>query len=38
MNRKYIHAEEFDQGIGDLYRTAESDGVSCHTFFKAVAG
>lgn len=27
----------FDQGIRDLYRTAETDGVFCYTFFKAVA-
>jgi len=27
----------FDQGIRDLYRTAEPDGVFCYTFFKAVA-
>jgi ubiquinone/menaquinone biosynthesis C-methylase UbiE len=26
----------FDQGIRDLYRTAEEDGVFCYTFFKAV--
>lgn len=26
----------FDQGIKDLYRTTESDGVFCYTFFKAV--
>ena len=26
----------FDQGIRDLYRTTESDGVFCYTFFKAV--
>ncbi|MEE9913263.1 MAG: methyltransferase domain-containing protein [Deltaproteobacteria bacterium] len=26
----------FDQGIRDLYRTAEDDGVFCYTFFKAV--
>ena len=26
----------FDAGIRDLYRTAESDGVFCYTFFKAV--
>ncbi len=26
---------DFDQGIRDLYRTAESDGVFCYTFFKA---
>jgi len=25
----------FDQGIRDLYRTAEPDGVFCYTFFKA---
>ena len=28
---------EFDQGIADLVRTAEADGVFCYTFFKAVA-
>ncbi len=27
----------FDQGIRDLYRTAEADGVFCYTFFKATA-
>jgi SAM-dependent methyltransferase len=27
--------DEFDQGISDLYRTSESDGVFCYTFFKA---
>lgn len=27
----------FDKGIKDLYRTTESDGVFCYTFFKAVA-
>jgi len=26
----------FDQGVRDLYRTTESDGVFCYTFFKAV--
>jgi len=31
-------AAAFDQGIRDLYRTAEADGVFCYTFFKAVAG
>jgi len=29
-------AAEFDQGVRDLYRTAEPDGVFCYTFFKAV--
>jgi len=27
----------FDQGIQDLYRTTEPDGVFCYTFFKALA-
>ena len=27
----------FDKGIEELYRTTESDGVFCYTFFKAVA-
>ena len=27
----------FDNGLRDLYRTAEADGVFCYTFFKAVA-
>jgi SAM-dependent methyltransferase len=27
---------DFDQGIRDLYRTAEDDGVFCYTFFKGV--
>ena len=26
----------FDQGIRDLHRTAEPDGVFCYTFFKAI--
>src|SRR5215472_4504239 len=29
-------SEAFDTGIRDLYRTAESDGVFCYTFFKAL--
>jgi hypothetical protein len=32
-----IDQEVFDQGIRDLYRTVEADGVFCYTFFKAVA-
>ncbi|MFZ0963416.1 MAG: methyltransferase domain-containing protein [Terriglobia bacterium] len=32
-----IDAFAFDQGIKDLYRTTEADGVFCYTFFKAVA-
>jgi ubiquinone/menaquinone biosynthesis C-methylase UbiE len=31
-----IVSSVFDQGISDLYRTAESDGVFCYTFFKAI--
>ena len=30
-------AVDFDQGVADLYRTAEADGVFCYTFFKASA-
>jgi ubiquinone/menaquinone biosynthesis C-methylase UbiE len=29
-----ISPERFDEGIRALYRTAESDGVFCYTFFK----
>jgi SAM-dependent methyltransferase len=32
-----LDAPTFDQGIRDLYRTSEPDGVFCYTFFKAVA-
>jgi protein-L-isoaspartate O-methyltransferase len=31
-----IGPERFDEGIRDLYRTAEQDGVFCYTFFKGV--
>jgi SAM-dependent methyltransferase len=31
-----IREADFDQGIADLYRTAEDGGVFCYTFFKAV--
>ena len=31
-----IRAETFDTGVRDLYRTTESDGVFCYTFFKGV--
>lgn len=37
LNSGLIEQAEFDQGIQDLYRTAESDGVFCYTFFKATA-
>ncbi len=32
-----IDAADFDEGVRDLYRTAEPDGVFCYTFFKAFA-
>ena len=32
-----VSEPDFDRGVADLYRTAESDGVFCYTFFKAVA-
>ncbi len=32
-----IDDREFDAGVRDLYRTAETDGVFCYTFFKGVA-
>lgn len=32
-----IDAQTFDQGIADLYRTTEDDGVFCYTFFKATS-
>ena len=31
-----IAPDLFDDGVRDLYRAAESDGVFCYTFFKAV--
>lgn len=32
-----IEPHRFDEGIQDLLRTTEDDGVFCYTFFKAVA-
>ena len=32
-----IDEKTFDDGIKGLYRTAETDGVFCYTFFKAIA-
>lgn len=37
INTNIIDEKSFDEGIKDLYRTAESDGVFCYTFFKAIA-
>jgi len=31
-----IEAQVFENGIRDLYRTTEPDGVFCYTFFKAI--
>jgi hypothetical protein len=31
-----IKPEDFDDGIRDLYRTTQADGVFCYTFFKGV--
>ena len=36
LEERLISESDFDRGIADLYRTAESDGVFCYTFFKAV--
>jgi SAM-dependent methyltransferase len=33
----FIDQAVFDNGIRDLYRTTEPDGVFCYTFFKAIA-
>ncbi|MGD1898894.1 MAG: class I SAM-dependent methyltransferase [Phormidesmis sp.] len=33
---KLLDQTTFDQGIKDLYKTTESDGVFCYTFFKAM--
>lgn len=35
--RGLIDPDSWENGIRDLYRTTESDGVFCYTFFKAVA-
>ncbi|MFZ7124823.1 MAG: class I SAM-dependent methyltransferase [Desulfobacterales bacterium] len=32
-----IDEKTFDRGVRGLYRTAESDGIFCYTFFKAIA-
>lgn len=34
LNSLVIDEISFDKGIKDLYRTAQSDGVFCYTFFK----
>jgi protein-L-isoaspartate O-methyltransferase len=37
IDSRMINQADFDKGIRDLYRTTESDGVFCYTFFKAIA-
>lgn len=37
LEKGLINEKTFDEGIKDLYRTTEDDGVFCYTFFKAVA-
>lgn len=36
LDAQIVDKAIFDQGIRDLYRTAEVDGVFCYTFFKAI--
>ncbi|MDG6256892.1 MAG: methyltransferase domain-containing protein [Methanomicrobiaceae archaeon] len=35
VSRGMMSREDWEQGIDDLYRTCEPDGVFCYTFFKA---
>jgi SAM-dependent methyltransferase len=35
VSRGMMSREDWEQGIADLYRTCEPDGVFCYTFFKA---
>jgi len=35
LTRELMTSAEWEQGIADLYRTCEPDGVFCYTFFKA---
>jgi ubiquinone/menaquinone biosynthesis C-methylase UbiE len=37
VKKGLVEARTFDNGIRDLYRTAQADGVFCYTFFKATA-
>ena len=36
LRKKMISEQEWEQGIADLYKTAEQGGVFCYTFFKGV--
>jgi SAM-dependent methyltransferase len=35
LSRGLMAPAEWEQGVADLYRTCEQDGVFCYTFFKA---
>lgn len=37
LESELMSEADFDKGVADLYRTAETDGVFCYTFFKASA-
>ena len=37
LKQGLMSRESWERGIAALYRTAESDGVFCYTFFKAIA-
>jgi hypothetical protein len=37
ITARLIEPERFDQGVKDLHRTTQPDGVFCYTFFKGVA-
>ncbi len=37
IEAELIDENTFDEGIKGLYRTTETDGVFCYTFFKAIA-
>jgi SAM-dependent methyltransferase len=37
LEKGLMTLDEWNRGIGALYRTAEEDGVFCYTFFKATA-
>jgi SAM-dependent methyltransferase len=37
ISKNIVSADEFEQGIRDLYKTADGGGTFCYTFFKAIA-
>ena len=36
IKNSIMDEESFDRGVQDLYRTAQTDGVFCYTFFKGI--